>query len=61
MHPKWKLYDDSRIEELYSWKELIERCTQTLQRPTVLFYQRVDKEPTLANKNSLRIEDYNLS
>lgn len=38
VEPKWKIYDDSHVEEFYNWKYVIKRCAETAMRPTVLFY-----------------------
>jgi hypothetical protein len=56
--PKWKIYDDSHIEQFYSWTDVVKRCVETIMRPTILFYQRVDKIPTLSYSN--KIYDYEL-
>ncbi len=56
IEPKWKIYDDTNIEEFYSWKDVVKRCAETVMRPTIIFYQRVDKIPTYINK----IDNYDL-
>jgi hypothetical protein len=56
--PKWKIYDDNHIEEFYGWKDVVKRCAETVMRPTLLFYQRVDTMPTLSY--SSKIDKYDL-
>ena len=58
IEPKWKIYDDTQIEEFYYWKDVIKRCAETIMRPTVLFYQRIESMPYLSY--SSKIGNYDL-
>ena len=58
IEPKWKIYDDTQIEEFYYWKDVIKRCAETIMRPTVLFYQRVESMPYLSYRS--KIDNYDL-
>jgi ubiquitin C-terminal hydrolase len=44
-YPKWKSYDDTHVEDFYYWKDVIKRCSETIMRPTILFYQKVKEVP----------------
>lgn len=42
------------------WKDLIIRCAETQQRPTLVFYERVAERPSLTDRDSLKIESWDL-
>jgi hypothetical protein len=39
---EWHLYDDDKIKSFKSWEELILMCAETSQRPTLLFFEKVN-------------------
>jgi hypothetical protein len=43
---EWKVYNDSEVRSYYYFKELILECAETMQRPTLIFYERMSERPS---------------
>lgn len=39
---EWHLYDDDKVKSFKSLDELILMCAETSQRPTLLFFEKVN-------------------
>lgn len=60
---QWKLYNDTGTTTFYSFKDLIIDCAETLQRPTVIFYEKFVQSTSIYQSSyyySKLIETYHL-
>lgn len=51
---EWKLYDDHTIIKFDSWKDVLLECVKGHTRPTLLFYQKIDKNIHFLKKKSFK-------
>jgi len=56
---EWKVYNDTAIRTLHDFRSVIIECAEYMQRPTLIFYERLEERGSIYSFNKL-IESYDV-